>query len=187
MHVAGRGSERREHLRVIADLAARVRNRIQLSVDGWPAYVGAVRAAFAFARCDLAQVIKELGQGTSSDGPPTRRYSPPVVTKVHKVRVIGRPDMGKASTSYVERLNLATRQSCKRFARLTSAHSRKAENHVHAVNLSFFHHNFLKPHETLSRDAGRKMTPAMAAGLVDRVWTVDDLVAMMDAKAVTVK
>lgn len=170
----------------IADLAARVANRIQLSVDGWGAYVTAVRRAFAFGRVDLAQIIKELGQ--THDTGPARRYSPPVVKSVQKVRVIGRPDMDLVSTSYVERLNLATRNHCKRFARLTSAHSRKAENHVHAVNLNFFAHNFIRVHSTLTREAGgRKLTPAMCARLADHVWTVEELVAAMDPKSVTIK
>ncbi len=170
----------------IADLAARVANRIQLSVDGWGAYVTAVRRAFKFGRVDLAQIIKELGQ-PEADGGAARRYSPPVVIGVQKVRVIGRPDMELVSTSYVERLNLATRQHCKRFARLTSAHSRKAENHVHAVNLNFFAHNFIRVHSTLTKAAGVKTTPAMASGLTGRVWTVEGLVAAMDPKSVTVK
>jgi IS1 family transposase len=170
----------------IADLASRVVNRIQLSADGYGAYVTAVRLAFAFGRVDFAQIVKELGQ--TNDTGPSRRYSPPVVIGVKKVRVIGRPDMSLVSTSYVERLNLATRNHCKRFARLTSAHSRKAENHVHAINLNFFAHNFIRVHSTLTKEAGgRKMTPAMCARLTDHVWTVEELVAAMDPKSVTVK
>jgi len=170
----------------IADLARRLSNGVQLSTDGWGAYLLAVRKAFGFGRVDFAQIIKELGQ--TSEAGPARRYSPPVVIGVQKNRVIGRPDMDKVSTSYVERLNLDTRQKCKRFARLTSAHSRKAQNHAYAVALHFFAHNFLRPHGTLTKAAeGVKTTPAMAAGLTDRVWTLDDLVAMMDPRSVTVK
>jgi hypothetical protein len=163
-------------------------NRIQLSVDGWSAYLTAVRRAFAFGRVDLAAIIKELGQPFSGESGPSRRYSPPVETSIQKVRLIGNPDMEKANTSYVERLNLATRQVCKRFARLTSAHSRKAENHSHAVALSFFAHNFLKVHSTLTKQRdGVKTTPAMAAGITDHVWSVDELVERMDSRSVTVK
>jgi IS1 family transposase len=169
----------------MADLKSRLTQRIQLSVDGYGAYITAVRRAFRFDEVDLAQIVKELGSTTEPG--PERRYSPPVVVNVEKRRVIGRPDMDLVSTSYIERLNLDTRQKCKRFARLTSAHSRKAENHAHAVALNFFAHNFIRVHGTLSKKAGRKTTPAMAAGLTDRPWTVNDLVALMDPETVTVK
>lgn len=169
----------------VDDLAGRLANRVQLTTDGHGMYLTAVRRAFSFGRVDYAQVIKEMGQEYGADA--SRRYSPPVVIGIQKVRLIGRPDLGKASTSYVENLNLGTRQRCKRFARLTSAHSRKAENHVHAVALHFFAHNFLRAHGTLTKEAGAPTSPAMAAGLTDRVWTLDDLVAMMDPRSVTVK
>lgn len=169
----------------VADIAARMSGRIQLSADGWAAYLGAVRRAFAFGRVDFGIILKELGQ--TNEAGPSRRYSPPVVISVEKRRMIGRPDMEKVSTSYVERLNLDIRQKCKRFARLTSAHSRKAENHAHAVALNFFAHNFIRVHSTLTKTAGKKTTPAMAAGLTSEPWTIETLVAMMDPKAVTVK
>jgi IS1 family transposase len=171
----------------IADLAARVTDRIQLSTDAWGPYLKAVRAAFDFGRVDFATILKELGSTAVEGQGPARRYSPPVVVSIQKSRMIGNPDMNLASTSYVERLNLAIRQHCKRFARLTSAHSRKAENHVAAVNLNFFAHNFIRVHSSLTKQAGRKMTPAMASGLTDRVWAVDDLVAKLDPRSVTVK
>jgi hypothetical protein len=87
------------------------------------------------------------------------------------------------STSYVERLNLNTRPNCRRFTRLTNGFSKKAENHGHAVAMTCFSHNFVKPHGTLSKAAGRKTTPEMAAGLTDRVWTLADVVEMMDGAA----
>jgi hypothetical protein len=103
-----------------------------------------------------------------------------------KERKIGRPVMDLVSTSYVERLNLNTRQNCRRFTRLTNAFSKTAQNHGRAVALNFFVHNFIRPHGTLSKAAGAKTTPAMAAGLTDRVWTVEDIVAGMDATLKTV-
>lgn len=168
------------------DLAQRVRGRIQLTTDGWVHYVGAVRHAFGFARCDFAQLVKEYSRPMDLES--VRRYSPPVCTAAHKIRMIGRPDMDLVSTSYVENLNLQTRHNCKRFARLTIAHSRKAENHVHAVALNFFAHNFMRVHSTLTKDAGgRKMTPAMCARLTDHVWTVEDMLTLMDPQSVTIK
>jgi hypothetical protein len=84
------------------------------------------------------------------------------------------------STSYVERLNLNTRQNCRRFTRLTNAFSKSAVNHAYAVALTFFAHNFIRAHGTLTKAAGAKTTPAMASRLTDRVWTWDDVLAMMD-------
>lgn len=170
----------------IGDLAQRVKNRIQLTTDGWAAYTGAVRQAFGFARCDYAQLVKQYASPTDPDG--QRRYSPPICTGALKVRMIGRPDKEKISTSYVENLNLSTRQHCKRFARLTIAHSRKQENHAHAVALNFFAHNFIRVHTTLTKEAGgRKMTPAMCARLTDRPWTVEDMLVLMDPRNVTIE
>lgn len=169
----------------IEDLAGRVRGRIQLTTDGWAAYVGAVRYAFGFGRCDFAQLVKQYASPQDIEG--QRRYSPPLCTGAIKIRMIGRPEIGKVSTSYIENLNLNTRQHCKRFARLTIAHSRKAENHAHAVALNFFAHNFIRVHSTLTSERKVKTTPAMASGLTDRPWTVDDLLTLMDPEAVTIK
>jgi len=144
----------------IDDLAQRVRGRIQLTTDGWAAYTGAVRHAFGFGRCDYAVLVKEYASPTHPKS--ARRYSPPICTGALKARMIGRPEMAKVSTSYAEALNLATRQHCKRFARLTIAHSKKQENHAHATALHFFAHNFIRVHTTLSKERGTKMTPASA-------------------------
>jgi IS1 family transposase len=165
----------------IADLAKRVSNRIQLSTDAFKPYWGAVRAGFDFARCDFATIEKEYRAQASN------WYSPPLCVGARKTRKIGRPDMSKVSTSYVENLNLSTRTHCKRFARLTIAHSKKQENHAHAVALHFFTHNFVRVHSTLTKQAGRKTTPAMAAGLTTEPWTMEKLVEMMDPRTVTIK
>lgn len=167
------------------DLAQRVRGRIQLTTDGWHGYIGAVRHAFGFGRCDFAQLVKQYSRVDDIES--QRRYSPPICTGAVRIRLIGRPDMDKVSTSYVENLNLNTRQHCKRFARLTIAHSKKAENHAHAVALNFFAHNFMRVHSSLTAERKAKTTPAMAAGLTDRPWTVDDLLILMDPESVTVK
>ncbi|MEO5798508.1 MAG: IS1 family transposase [Gemmatimonadales bacterium] len=169
----------------IADLAKRVSGRIQLTTDGFGGYLGAVRQGFEFGKVDFAQLIKSYGQSMESG--PARRYSPPVCIGIEKIRRIGKPDMDLASTSYVERLNLNTRQNCRRFTRLTNAFSKSAENHARAVALNFFVHNFCRAHGTLTKAAGVKTTPAMAAGLTDRVWTVADIVARMDPETCYIK
>ncbi len=109
------------------------------------------------------------------------RYSPPVCIGAEKVRQIGRPDRDLVSTSYVERANLTMRMQSRRYTRLTNAFSKKAENHAHAASLFFLYYNYCRPHQTLTKAAGgTKTTPAMASGLTDHVWTVKDIVALMD-------
>ena len=161
------------------DLAGRMTGKIQLTTDAHSMYPDAVRAAFDWRDVDYAQLHKSYGQaGTVEE---QRRYSPPVCTGTRKIRVIGRPDPSAVSTSMVERSNLQLRMSSRRFTRLTSGFSKKAENHAHAVSLTFFAYNFCTPHGTLTKArGGMKTTPAMAAGVADRPWTMDDLVALMD-------
>lgn len=167
-------------LAFVGDLASRLAERVQLTTDGSLVYLQAVRVSFDFARCDYARLVKVYGQGPEAS--PVRRYSPAVCTGAIKERLIGRPDMDLVSTSFVERFNLNTRQNCRRFTRLTNAFSKKAENHAHAVALAFFVHNYVRSHGTLTRAAGAKTTPAMAAGLTDRAWTMDDLLVLIDPK-----
>jgi IS1 family transposase len=161
------------------DLAARVSNKIQLTTDGHAMYVDAVRSAFGWRNVDYAQLVKSYGQaGTIEE---QRRYSPPVCTGTRKMRRIGNPDPSLVSTSMVERSNLQLRMSSRRFTRLTSGFNKKAENHAHAVSLTFFAYNFCTPHGTLTKARGGiKTTPAMAAGVTDRPWTMDYLVTLMD-------
>lgn len=93
---------------------------------------------------------------------------------------MGNPDMDKVSTSYVERANLSMRMGMRRFTRLTNAFSKKAANHAHAVSLFFMFYNYCRPHQTLTKAAnGIKTTPAMAAGLTDHVWTVEEILKKM--------
>lgn len=170
----------------IGELAERCANRVQLSTDGYPGYLVAIRKAFAFARVDYARIVKVFGQSFEAVSSQARRYSPPVVVDTITERMIGRPDMEKVSTSYVERLNLNTRQNCRRFTRLTNGFSKKAENHAHAVALHFFAHNYCRPHGTLTKAAKAKTTPAMAAGLTDHIWTWEEVLTLADPMAKTV-
>ena len=161
------------------DVASRLANRVQLTTDGHPMYLPAVERAFGWAKVDYAMLIKSYGQPEGQEG--QRRYSPPVCTGARKHWVMGKPDEALVSTSYVERSNLTLRIQQRRHTRLTNAFSKKAENHAHAVSLYFMHYNFCRVHQTLTK--GRKgihTTPAMAAGITDRVWKVEDVLALMD-------
>lgn len=162
----------------LQDVAARLLHRIQLSTDGHGMYQVAVRAAFGH-RVDWAQIIKTYGQTAGVE--PNRRYSPAVCTGTEKVRCIGNPDRALVSTSGVERSNLTLRMTSRRFTRLTNAFSKKAENHAHAVSLAFMSYNFCTPHGTLTKaKGGIKTTPAMAAGITNRPWAVEDILARLD-------
>jgi len=166
----------------MADVASRMRNRIQLTTDGHNMYIEAVRKAFDFARVDFAMLAKSYGQ--SGEQGPARRYSPMVCTGAVKERRVGRPDMDLVSTSFVERANLTMRMQMRRFTRLTNAFSKKAENHAHAVSLAFMHYNFCRSHATLTKAAkGIHTSPAMAAGLTNQVWTVEEVLGLMDGSS----
>jgi IS1 family transposase len=149
------------------DLSSRLKNRVQLSSDGLRAYVEAVELAFG-ADVDYGQVIKAYE--TDGHSTPERRYSPSKLVKVHTEVITGDPLPPFISTSYVERLNLTTRHHMKRLARLTIAFSKKLENFEAAVGLHFAYYNFVKVHKTL------RCTPAMAADVERKIWTVGDLV-----------
>jgi hypothetical protein len=93
------------------------------------------------------------------------------------IAITGRPDPKHISTSYIERQNLTMRMGMRRFTRLTNAFSKKLENHGHAVALHYMHYNFCRVHQTL------RVTPAMEAGIADHVWSIEELVALLDRRA----
>lgn len=153
----------------IQDLAERVANRFQLTSDGLHAYVGAVEDAFG-GDIDFAQLVKIYGNPRGAPG----RYSPAECTGIRKRTVEGQPDADHVSTSYVERSNLTMRMHMRRFTRLTNAFSKKVENHAHAVALHMMYYNFVRIHKTL------RVTPAMAAGVSDRLWEIADIAKLVE-------
>ena len=170
--VGGRDSE--YAMAFMDDLQARLANRVQLTTDGHKAYLEAVEGAFG-GDVDYAMLIKIYGDATGLKGH-EKKYSPAECTGIRKDRISGNPDRALVSTSHVERQNLTMRMHMRRFTRLTNAFSKKVENHEYAVALHFMYYNFVRTHQTL------RMTPAMAAGLTDRLWDVSDLVAIIDAE-----
>ena len=153
------------------DVAARLANRVQLTSDGHKAYLEAVEGAFG-ADVDYAQLVKIYG--ASPDGA-KGRYSPADCTGAVKTPIEGKPDPTHISTSFVERQNLTMRMHMRRFTRLTNAFSKKVENHAYAVALHMMYYNFVRIHAKL------RMSPAMAAGVADRLWEVSDIVALIEA------
>ena len=151
------------------DLAARLANRVQLTSDGHKAYLQAVEGAFG-CDVDFAQLVKMYGPTITAPG----RYSPAECTGAKKIRVMGSPNFADVSTSYVERQNLTMRMHMRRFTRLTNAFSKKVENHAHAVALHMMYYNFVRIHKTL------RVTPAMAAGVTDRLWEIADIAKLVE-------
>jgi IS1 family transposase len=165
---------------LMQDVSYRVRGRMQLTTDGHSAYLNAVESTF-HGDIDYAMLHKLYDSPTGKDN--ERRYSPAVCTGVDVKKINGNPDEAHISTSYVERQNLTMRMSMRRFTRLTNGFSKKVENLAAAVSLHFIYYNFARPHQTLTKaNGGRKTTPAMAAGKATRVWTLEDIVGLLDYK-----
>lgn len=158
----------------VFDLADRLTKRIQLSSDGFGAYRGAVKLAFG-KDVDYGQIIKVYGL----DGSEQKRYSPSICTSSTAKAIIGDPIKSQISTSHVERSNLTIRMQNRRMTRLTNAFSKSVEHHAHAMALTFMHYNFARPHQTLTKKAGDKTTPAMAAGVSDHVWSIEEIVGLL--------
>jgi IS1 family transposase len=155
----------------IDDLRSRLATRVQLTTDGTKLYLDAVDIAFGH-QVDYAMLVKLYGEEAQAE----KRYSPAVCIAARKEPISGNPDPDHISTSYIERQNLTMRMSMRRFTRLTNAFSKKVWNHGCAVALHFMYYNFARPHQSLKNPYPR--TPAMAAGLTDHVWTVDEIVAL---------
>ncbi|HEX3665864.1 MAG TPA: hypothetical protein VHU23_11590 [Rhizomicrobium sp.] len=156
------------------DVADRVANRIQLTTDGHRPYLEAVEDAFG-AGIDYAMLIKSYGE-TADTGGPERKYSPGICTGVKGRKVEGKPDPRSISTSFVETHNQKMRQHMRRFTRLTAAHSKKLLNHIHMVSLYTVWYNFVRTNSAV------RMPPALAAGLTETAWSMDDLTRMVEAE-----
>jgi IS1 family transposase len=145
------------------DLGKRFSGRVQITSDGLPAYRFAVTSGFG--DCDFAQLVKIYGQDADGNE---------IVTRTEKKVICGNPDIDKISTSLVERSNLTLRMCSRRFTRLTNGFSKKLSNHANALGLHFFTYNFCRKHLTT------KTTPALSAGVADKIWSIEDVVDMAD-------
>jgi hypothetical protein len=156
------------------DLAGRLSSRVQLTADAHRPYLLAVEDAFG-SEIDYAQLVKIYGN--SFNNSPEARYSPAVCMGARKAKVVGRPDYDHVSTSICERNNLNMRMGMRRFTRLTNAFSKKVQNLEHQVALYFMNYNFCRIHASL------RVTPAMEAGIADHVWSMEEVVALIDGKS----
>jgi IS1 family transposase/transposase-like protein len=149
----------------IVKLAAATAGECQISTDAFNAYPNAIEFAFG-DRAVYAQVIKEFGNEGGEEG---RRYAPPRLIGQEKVTVYGQPDEDRACTSHVERGNWTLRGHLRRFTRLSNGFSRKKANLRAALALYFAYYNFCRFHKSI------RMTPAMAAGIARKPWSLADL------------
>ncbi|MCX6827706.1 MAG: DDE-type integrase/transposase/recombinase [candidate division Zixibacteria bacterium] len=159
-----------EHAKVFMnDLASRLANRVQLTTDGHRAYLEAVEQAFG-ADIDYAMLVKLYGQENAGEA----RYGPPACVGCRRQSIVGKPKKQNISTSLIERQNLTMRMGMRRFTRLTNGFSKKVQNLEYAVALHFMYYNFCRIHQTT------RITPAMAAGVTDRLWEIEDLIKLLE-------
>lgn len=150
------------------DIASRIDSRIQLTTDGLKMYADAVEGVFG-CEIDYAMLIKLYGNDSFDT-----KYSPGECIGTQSAVLMGNPDPKHISTSFVERQNLTMRMSIRRFTRLTNGHSKKLANHEAAIALHYMHYNFCRIHSSL------RVTPAMEAGLTNHVWSIEELVGLLD-------
>lgn len=153
----------------IADVAGRLAHRVQLTTDGHKPYLEAVEGGFGGA-IDYAMLIKLYGSQPGDE----IRYSPAECIGTKRQVISGEPDPKHVSTSYVERQNLTMRMRMRRFTRLTNAFSKKLANLEYAVALHYMHYNFVRRHMSL------RISPAMAAGVTKKLWSIEDVIALID-------
>jgi IS1 family transposase len=143
----------------ISDLASRLANRIQLTTDGYSAYIKAIEKVFG-GLIDYAMLVKNYNERAHYIG-------------ADKRIICGNPELEYISTSYVERLNLTMRMQNRRFTRKTNAFSKKIDNLNYSVALTTMFYNFVHIHSTL------RVTPAMEAGVANTLWSVEDLIRLI--------
>ena len=159
--------------RFMKDLQSRLAKRVQLTTDGHRVYLNAVEDVFG-TDIDYAMLVKLYGTEPAGEG----CYSPAKCTGTNSRVVMGYSNISKISTSFAERQNLTMRMNMRRFTRLTNAFSKKLDNHICALTLYFMHYNFARPHKTLANPYPR--TPAMAVGVSNHIWTIEEIIALVD-------
>jgi IS1 family transposase len=156
----------------IQDLQERLANRVQLTTDGFRPYLPAVEDAFG-ADVDYAMSVKTYGESQDAE----KRYSPAEIVRALPIPVTGNPKPSLISTSHIERQNLTMRMHLRRFTRLTNAFSKKLSHLKAACALHFAHYNFCRIHQTL------RVTPAMAAGIADHIFSIEEVSNLLSGSA----
>ena len=155
----------------VRDLASRVErnDRLQLTTDGFVPYLDPIEKHFG-GEIDYSMLVKSFGFYNGEE----KRYSGSPMVSLQTIKISGSPDRKYVSTSHVERQNLTMRMNMRRFTRLTNGFSKKLENLSCAVSLHFFYYNFCRIHQSL------RVTPAMEAKVTSHLWTLEDLLGLMD-------
>lgn len=146
-------------------LAYATEGNFQVTTDGFKPYQHAIFMSLGAQHVDFTQLVKVYAAKPENE----TRYSRAECIGANKVVIYGNPDMDMVSTSHVERHNLSTRMSSRRYTRLTNAFSKKWEKHHGALALWFAYYNFCRVHRSL------RVTPAMEAGIAGHVWTLKEL------------
>lgn len=154
------------------DMAARIEGRTQITTDPLNSYQFAIPEAFG-ERVDFAQETK-VYQSSKVPAHEWPRYRVNPLVGVERETLRGNPNLGTATVCHAERYFLTTRQSNKRLARKTLAYSKRWDNHALMASVQTFIYNMVRKHETI------RTTPAVALGVADRMWTLQDVVAMTD-------
>ena len=157
----------------LEEVKNRINSRFQLTTDSYRGYSYAVESIF-HKQVDYAQLHKVYDETNESQ----KRYSPAKIIRVLTKQILGKPDLAKVSTSYVERQNLTMRMQMRRLTRLTNAFSKKLYNLYCAVSLHFFYYNFMRIHQAL------RITPAMQAGVTNHLWNWEDFLGLTSLKQV---
>jgi hypothetical protein len=164
----------------LKDLQGRLASRTQLTTDGHRVYLQTVGDVFG-ADIDYAMLVKFYGYDPAGEG----RYSPPKCIGTDKLVIQGKPDIKQVSTSYIERQNLTMQMNMRRFTRLTNGFSKKVKNPEYAVALHYMYYNFSRVHKSLANPYPR--TPAIAAGISDHVWNIEEIVKWANLKPIRAK
>lgn len=139
------------------------KGRFQVSTDGFQGYKLGIPFGLG-DRVDHGVLIKSY-ESTQTE----TRYSPAQIVSIEKHANFGHPDEDRVSTSYIERLNLTLRMHLRRFTRLTNGYSKSLRHHRAMQSIFFAWYDFVRVHQTV------RTTPAVAAGLAERPWTMREL------------
>ena len=170
-HLIGKRTQE-SAIEFMRDLSFRIPTKFQLSTDAFNGYFGAVDSVFG-ADIDYGVIHKTYSDETKTE----KRYSAPQVVSVSLAVVNGNPIRKRFSTSHIERQNLTMRMNMRRFTPLTNTFSKKLDNLRAAVALHFFYYNFIRIHQSL------RVTPAMEAGITNRIWNWETLFNYGESKA----
>ena len=155
----------------VDDVAGRVKDGVQITTDKNRSYLCNIRGAFYGRDFSYGTDSKSFDDCDSAPDSQRKNGVAPIVSSEREA-MIGNPDLATVTTSNIERAFLSVRQECTRFTRLTLGYSKDLDMHKRAVALHFGLYNLVRKHSTL------KTTPAVAAGVEEKRWSLEDVVAM---------